>query len=189
MSELGGAVQLIGCLASRTLSCSMRKDWMSACAFPLRMVAAPIRVSAPAAHAATLVNRHPVFERVAHFAEFCFVYHLTTTLVKASLWLSQRQWCAPSATLTHRRATLTHRRAVPAPAHGCRLTVAWLRRTCELQQRSSRSRTRDNGLDAHSAQAISTLRGSTYILGRTHTHTRQGPGVVGPARQGWRYGV
>ena len=86
-----GVVQLIGCPASRAISCSTPKDWISAFVFPHRMVAAPIRVSAPAAHTETLVNRHvPEFERVAHFADFCFVSHLTTTLVKASLWLSHR---------------------------------------------------------------------------------------------------
>ena len=89
VSGAGGAVQLISCPASRALNCSTLKDWISACALSPRMVAAPSRVSAPAAHAETLVNRHPEFERVAHFAEFCFVSHLTTTLVKASLWLSQ----------------------------------------------------------------------------------------------------
>ena len=89
VSGAGGAVQLISCPASRALNCSTLKDWISACALSPRMVAAPSRVSAPAAHAETLVNRHPEFERVAHFAEFCFVSHLTTMLVKASLWLSQ----------------------------------------------------------------------------------------------------
>ena len=84
-------VQLIGCPASRAISCSTPKDWISAFVFPHRMVAAPIRVSAPAAHTETLVNRHvPEFERVAHFADFCFVSHLTMTLMKASLWLSHR---------------------------------------------------------------------------------------------------
>ena len=91
VSGAGGAVQLISCPASRALNCSTLKDWISACALSPRMVAAPSRVSAPAAHAETLVNRHvPEFERVAHFADFCFVSHLTTTLVKASLWLSHR---------------------------------------------------------------------------------------------------
>ena len=86
-----GVVQLIGCPASRAISCSTPKDWISAFVFPHRMVAAPIRVSAPAAHTETLVNRHvPEFERVAHFADFCFVSHWTATLVKASLWLSHR---------------------------------------------------------------------------------------------------
>ena len=169
-----GVVLLVGCLASIALSCSTRVDWKGACVSPLRMVAAPIRVSAPAARAEMLVRRRrPGFERVALFAQCWFLFsHLTTTLVKASLWLSQRQWCAPSATLTHRRATLTHRRAVPAPAHGCRLTVAWLRRTCELQQRSSRSRTRDNGLDAHSAQRPYSFAGHLNAA-RIYIHTWQ----------------
>ena len=64
-----GAVLLIGCLASKALSLSTRHDWSSAFVFPLRMVAAPIRVSAPAASAELLARlRRPEFERVAPYA-------------------------------------------------------------------------------------------------------------------------
>ena len=64
-----GAVLLIGCLASIALSLSTIHDWISACVFPPRMVAQPIRVSAPAASAELLARLHrPEFERVAPYA-------------------------------------------------------------------------------------------------------------------------
>ena len=71
-----GAVLLIGCLASRAKRCSTRNDCNAACVSPLRMVAAPICVSAPAARAETIAKRRrPEFVCVAPFADFWFVSH------------------------------------------------------------------------------------------------------------------